>query len=163
MTPGRRFLLSAVVATVLTAALASTLYAAPRPPIDIPDPPAGKALIVFYRKWYYPGAAVSFTVREGKVELGVLGAGTYFTVVAEPGLHTYTMRAERHSDMQLVVEADETYYVRFDLDTGVFLYQPTLSPTQQWQFLQQSGGLKPSRPLAPSDVTNSVGAGASTP
>ncbi|HEY7901620.1 MAG TPA: DUF2846 domain-containing protein [Caulobacteraceae bacterium] len=107
-------------------------------PIDVGDPPPGKALIVFYRKRDYPGSANTYAVREGVAQLGDLGIGTYFVVAVDPGLHTFNVHAERRSDMQLEVEAGETYFVRFVLETGWLLYQPTLEPSEKRLFDQTS-------------------------
>ncbi len=114
----------------------------PTQTIQIGEPPPGKALIVFYRKRDYPGSAISYAVREGDSKIGVLEIGTYFLVTADPGLHTYSMRSERRSDMQIRVEAGEVYYVRFALETGWVLYQPTLEPSEQRLFDQTSVHLR---------------------
>ena len=95
-------------------------------------------------------------LREDKAELGMLSAGSYFTAVVDPGLHTYTVHAERRNDMQIRVEAGETYYVRFELDIGVILYQPTLTPSEEWRFDQVSDKLSLSRLPAPVDTAGSV-------
>jgi hypothetical protein len=136
-------------------AIAGLAEAAPSPTVQIDDPPPGKAVIVFYRKWLYPAALDSYIVREGKTALGRLSAGTYFVSVADPGLHTYTVHSERHEGMQLVVEAGEIYYVRFELETGFILYQPTLVPAEQRQFDESSGHLRLSFPLE-TTATSSV-------
>ncbi len=118
-------------------------------PVHIDDPPAGCASIVFYRKWAYPGGANSYAVRDGQTILGMLGPGTYFVAIVEPGLHTYSMRAERRNDMQIEVEAGEVYYVRFELETGWILYQPTLTPSEQRLFDEVSSRLRLAEPVAP--------------
>lgn len=145
--PSRRALLALATATA-AGALAPAVRAQTQP-VQIDDPPPGKALIVFFRKWEYPDAAISYIVREGKAELGLLSAGSYFTAVVDPGLHTYTVHAERQNDMQIVAEAGETYYARFELDIGVILYQPTLVPAEQRLFDAVSMHLSRSRPLTP--------------
>lgn len=142
MRPSRRAWLAAAGAGALAAMAGPALAEPPA----IPDPPPGKALVVFYRTWAYPGGALSFTVHEGPADVGLLSPGTYFTALADPGWHTYTVRAERHADMQIDLEADETYYVRFELGTGWLLYQPSLVPTEQWQWLEDAQhGLKLSK------------------
>ena len=87
-----------------------------------------------------------YAVRDGQTILGMLGPGTYFVAIVEPGLHTYSMRAERRNDMQIEVEAGEIYYVRFELETGWILYQPTLAPSEQRLFDEVSARLRPSAP-----------------
>ena len=121
--------------------------------MHIDDPPPGRALIVFYRTWAYPAAANNYAVRDGQTTLGMLSPGTYFVAIVEPGLHTYSMRAERRNDMQIEVEAGEIYYVRFELDTGWFLYQPTLAPSEQRLFDEASAKLRLSEPSTASNST----------
>jgi len=132
----------------LVAAVAVASEAAAGQPVQIGDPPPGRALIVFYRTWEYPAAALSYIVREGQTKLGMLSPGSYFIATVQPGLHTYAVRAERRDNMQIVAEADEVYYVRFELETGWLLYQPTLTPVEQRLFDQSSKSLKLSEPLA---------------
>jgi hypothetical protein len=151
--PTRRSLLTAGASL---AASWPPLSAAASPPIRIPDPPPGQATVVFYRKWEWPAAADSYMVHDGVQDIGRLGAGTYFVTNATPGLHTYWVRAERRRDMQLQVDADETYYVRFELDLGIVLYQPTLTPSEQRLFDQSSAHLKLAAPLQPALANSSA-------
>lgn len=141
-TTRRGFLASAAATAAAGPALAGE-------PVQVGDPPPGKAFIVFYRKWEYFGAAISYIVREGNTQIGRLGAGSYFIATVEPGLHTYTVHAERHNDMQITVEAGEIYYVRYEMDIGVILYQPTLEPSEQRLFDAMSSKLKLSASVNP--------------
>lgn len=141
-TTRRGFLASAAAITAAGSALAGQ-------PVQIGDPPPGKAFIVFYRKWEYFGVVIGYIVREGHTEIGRLDAGTYFIATVDPGLHTYTVHAERHNDMQITVEAGEIYYVRYEMDIGVVLYQPTLEPSEQRLFDAMSSKLKLSAPVNP--------------
>lgn len=153
----RRTLLAGASAS-LTLAL-TPARGAPRAVID--DPPPGKAQIVFYRRLAFAAAAVTYRVREGATDIGDLNIGTYFVVPVDPGLHTYTVHAERHREMQIVAEAGETYFVRFELDTGFLLWQPVLTPSEERLFDEISGGLKRSKPISPSpppDATQATAA-----
>jgi hypothetical protein len=144
--PTRRGIL---IGAALAAALAPVVEAETlASPVRIDDPPPGKALIVFFRKSEYAGGAISYIVREGQTELGRLSAGSYFVAAVDPGLHTYATHAERRDDMQIQVEAGEIYYVCFELDVGIILYQPTLMPTEEWLFDEQSPRLRLSKPLS---------------
>lgn len=150
---GRRFTRRSLVGLAGAAALAGVGAPAwgeppPATSVDIGFPPPGKALVVFFRTWEYFAAAISYMVREGPTDIGLLGPGQYFVAVVEPGLHTFSVRAERRSDMQLIVEADEIYYVKYELETGVILYQPTLTPTDAWRFQANASSLKRHDPAA---------------
>ena len=144
--PTRRFFFAASGAVLASLGSGSALA---QQVVRIDNPPPGKAAIVFYRRSIYAGGAISYMVREGKTDIGVLESGGYFVALVDPGWHTYTVHAERHSDMQIQVEDGEIYYVRFELDLGVVLYQPTLTPAQQWQFDQASPRLHRTEPAPP--------------
>ena len=139
---GRRLFIAASLTVCASACLGDTLFS----PIDVGQPPPGKALVVFYRTSKYLAGPLSYIVREGNVRLGRLSSGTYFIATVAPGLHTFTVHAERHNDMQMILEAGETYFARFDLETGFLLWQPNLIPTDQRQFDQSSAHLKLSKP-----------------
>jgi hypothetical protein len=151
----RTLLLTSASAALASVALTPAARAAEVEPqrVHIDDPPPGKAVIVFYRRWDYPDIAISYIVREGQAELGRLSNASYFVSVVDPGLHTYTVHAERHDDMQIEVEAGEIYYVRFELDIGIILYQPSITPSEQRLFDELSPKLKRSEPLTPPATT----------
>lgn len=151
--PARILTRRTVLAGTAGAALVAAAGGATAGAVQIGEPPSGKAYVVFFRKAEYAGGAISYIVREGKAELGRLSAGSYFIATVDPGLHTYTVHAERHSDMQLIVEAGETYYVRYELDVGVILYQPTLEPSEQRLFDEASPKLHLSDPLPPTGAS----------
>jgi hypothetical protein len=139
----RRSALIAATSALIAAAFAPNLAVAHKAePVHIGDAPPGRAQIVFYRKWTYPASLDTYAVREGHTKLGNLDAGSYFIAIVDPGLHTYGTRALRSDNMQIVVEAGETYYVRFELESGIFLYQPTLTPSEQRLFDQTSAKLR---------------------
>ncbi len=114
-------------------------------PIDVGEPPAGKALIVFFRRWGWGGGAVPFMVREGESDVGALANANYFVIVADPGWHTYWVRSEKKVPMNIELEADETYYVQCEMGTGWLLYQPMLMPSEQRVFDELSATLHRSK------------------
>ncbi|HEX3919475.1 MAG TPA: hypothetical protein VHW60_19230 [Caulobacteraceae bacterium] len=125
-----------------TSALAQTNSATPAtdqtPPAaspgKVPPPPAGKAEVVFFRPWAYPGALVSFTIHEGKTGVAKLGNNTYAVVTADPGDHTYTSQSEATDTLHLELDAGEVYYVRNTLGMGLMLYRPHLTPSDEATF-----------------------------
>lgn len=122
-----------VEAPVETAAVVAT----PAAPIAgglIPAAPADKAQIVFFRPSKMMGAALSFKVREGDVELGKLSNGKYFVVLVEPGAHEYVVHSEAKDVTHMEVEAGETYFVQGSLSMGVLAGRPNLSPSDQAAF-----------------------------
>jgi hypothetical protein len=129
---GRRRFLAGAFASLPAAALLPGLARAD-PPAALPQPPPGKALIVFFREWAWSGAVYSYPIREGKTVIGRLPVSTWFAVPVEPGWHTYSVFG-RHDDMPIRTEAGQTYYVNCELGMGDGSYRSTLTPTQEWRF-----------------------------
>ncbi len=129
------------------AAMASIGGAAWAGQVDVGEPPPGKGQIVFFRRWYWGGGANTYMVREGEREIGRLPNSNYFIAAVDPGWHTFTVKAEKHVDMQIEIEAGETYYVLCELGTGWILYQPMLTPTEQRVFDEISAKLTLSTPV----------------
>lgn len=96
--------------------------------------PADKAQIVFFRPSKFAGAAVKFKVREGEQEFGKLGSGDYFIVTVAPGKHTYTVHSEAKDDLNMEVDAGETYYVQGTISMGFMVGHPHLAPSDKATF-----------------------------
>ena len=96
--------------------------------------PADKAQIVFFRESKFAGGALGFKVREGEQELGKLRSGNYFILQVTPGKHTYTVHSEAKDDLNMEVDAGETYYVKFSLSMGFFAGHPHLAPSDKATF-----------------------------
>jgi hypothetical protein len=63
--------------------------------------------------------AMGCTVKEGETKVSSLGNGKYVVVVAEPGTHEYLVRSEAKDALTLLVEADETQFVRCHIKMGI--------------------------------------------
>jgi hypothetical protein len=138
-------LIAAVAAVSLTAAFAGPVTAADTPEgseIFIPDPPAGKGQIVFFRPSGM-GMAMACTVKEGETKISSLGNGRYFILVTEPGTHEFSVRSEAKDALTLLVEPDETQFVRCKLKMGIMAGRPDISPATGADFAEKSGNLKP--------------------
>jgi hypothetical protein len=128
---GRRGFLGALATLAAATLIPGRLLA--DPPQALPQPPAGKGLIVFYREWAWSGAVYSYPVREGKAVIGRLPVATWFVVPAAPGWHTYSVWG-RHDGMQIKIEAGQTYFVQCEIGMGDGSFRSTLTPTQEWRF-----------------------------
>jgi hypothetical protein len=104
-------------------------------------PAEGKGQIVFYRPGKFVGAAVSFKVREGEVELGKLSNGGYFFVDVTPGAHEYVVHSETKDILPLEIDAGEVYYVEGLLGMGVMVGRPNLTPSDKAKF-EAAGKMK---------------------
>jgi Protein of unknown function (DUF2846) len=116
-------------------------------PSGIAPPPEGMGQIVFFRESKFVGAAIGYKVREGETELGKLRNGTYFVHVTTPGAHTYTVHSEAKDNLNLEVEAGETYFVSSGLSMGVLAGRPNLSPSNQAGYMAVAAKLKPAKAL----------------
>jgi hypothetical protein len=127
-----------VAAPVVAAPVATPVpiakAAAPTGSANVPPPAAGKGQVVFFRASKFQGSAVSFKVRENKVELGLLSSGAYFILPAEPGAHAYEVHSEATDTLNIEVEPGETYYVVGTISMGLLVGRPNLSPADAKAF-----------------------------
>ena len=114
----------------------------------LPAPPAGKGLVVFYRKPMFSLIPFNWIVREGKTEICEMVAGTYCAAPADPGTHTYEVHSEVKNDLTLEIDASETYYVVGGIAMGMIVNHPTIAPTPKAQFDALSPRLKIKDPIA---------------
>ncbi len=104
--------------------------------IQIPPPPPGKGLVVFFRPKSVMGTGQWFNVRENGAALGKLTNGSYFVQVTEPGVHTYTASVEPEfkDHLKLEIDAGETYFVAGGLTKGVIIGAADLTPSDRASF-----------------------------
>ncbi len=132
-------LLLAGVAVAMGSPLAAKDEAAP---IAIAAPPAGKGQVVFFRTGG-SGFALGCQVNQNDQRVSALGAGKYFTHVADPGPQTFMVSSEAKDVLSLEVEADETQYVRCKIKMGIMVGRPNLEPSTKAEFDKVSHKLKP--------------------
>ncbi|MGH8050339.1 MAG: DUF2846 domain-containing protein [Arenimonas sp.] len=108
-------------------------------------PETGKALIVFFRANRFAGAAVSFKVREGEVELGKLKSGSYILAQVEPGKHTYTVHSEAKDVTNIEAEEGETYFIAGTISMGLMVGRPNLTPSDAAKFQSEMKKMKAAR------------------
>lgn len=99
----------------------------------LPTPAAGKGQIVIYRPSGM-GFAIKCTVRENGAMVGRVGAGKYYVIQAEPGLHNLTAKTESTDTVAVQVEPDETSYVKCGISMGIMVGRPNLSPGTEEDF-----------------------------
>jgi Protein of unknown function (DUF2846) len=92
-----------------------------------PDRPEhGKGLVIFYRERHFTGGGVSYKVYDNGTRIGGLPNGAYFIYQAKPGVHKFTASTEVTDEKPLNVEAGKTYYVRGEVQMGIFIGRPHL-------------------------------------
>ena len=136
----KKFVLLAGLA-VLAANPASAYGGAAVAPAALPTPAPGKGQVVIFRPSSM-GFAVKCTVRENGAMVGRVGAGKYYVVEAEPGVHNYTAKTESTDSVTVQVEPDETSFVKCGISMGVMVGRPNLSPATAEDF-QQATKIKP--------------------
>src|SRR5690349_10710079 len=93
-----------------------------------PDrPKAGEGLVIFYREKKLQGWAVSYNVRDGDKAIGGLPNGSYFAYHVTPGPHTFAASTESTSKRTIDVQAGKTYYIRGELEMGMWVGRPHLT------------------------------------
>jgi hypothetical protein len=100
---------------------------------SLPKPASGKGQIVIYRPSSM-GFAIKCTVRENGAMIGRVGAGKYYVIEAEPGLHNLTAKTEKTDTVAVQVEPDETSYVKCGISMGIMVGRPNLSPGTEEEF-----------------------------
>jgi hypothetical protein len=123
---------------------ASSVLADPTPPTpaQLPPPAAGKGEVVFYRKPMLSLVPFNLYVRDNKVEICEMIAGTYCIAQVDPGDHTYEVHSEVTNRLTLEVDAGETYYVVGGISMGLVVNHPTIAPAEKAQFDAMSAKLK---------------------
>lgn len=101
----------------------------------IAPPPAGKGQVVFFREKKFKGAAIHFKVREGDAELGKLGSGDYFVVPVDPGSHSFAVQTEAKDNLDIKVEAGQTYFVQASISMGFLAGHPHLAASDEASFV----------------------------
>ncbi len=135
----RLALLSALA--TLPAASAYAAADAPKTPVAVPAPPAGKGQVVFFRPSAM-GMAIRCTIRENGKMIGRVGNGKYMIMTADPGPHKYTTKTEATDELNLEVEPDETTYVKCKIAAGIMAGRPNLSPATKADFDAKSAKLE---------------------
>lgn len=102
--------------------------------------PSGKGQIVFFRPGTIIGAALGCTVHEGDREVARLGAGKYYVITVDPGVHKYSTRGQSTDTLNLEVESDETYFVKCKIGNGVISGAAQLEPTDRGSFAKKAKG-----------------------
>jgi hypothetical protein len=108
----------------------------------LPTPAPGKGQVVFYRPSSM-GFAIKCTVRENGAMVGRVGAGKYYVIEVEPGLHNFTAKTESTDTVAVQVEPDETSYVKCGISMGIMVGRPNLSPGTEEDFQKSAAKMKP--------------------
>jgi hypothetical protein len=108
----------------------------------LPKPAPGKGQIVLFRPSSM-GFAIKCTVREDGAMIGRVGAGKYYVVEVEPGLHNLTAKTEKTDTVAVQVEPDESSYVKCGISMGIMVGRPNLSPSTEEEFLKSAAKMKP--------------------
>jgi hypothetical protein len=145
-------LLAASTFVIPVSAQDSAPVAAPTATSDAPSaaigaPETGKALVVFFRPSAFKGMAIGFKIREGEAELGRLRNGNFFTLQVDPGKHDYVVHSEAKDVTTIEAEEGETYFLSGEINMGLMVGRPNLSPSNLEAFKVAFPKLKKSKPL----------------
>jgi hypothetical protein len=110
--------------------------------VALPKPAPGKGQVVFFRPSAM-GFAIKCTVRENGAMVGRVGAGRYYAVEVEPGVHNFTAKTEKTDTVAVQVEPDETTYVKCGISMGLMVGRPNLSPGTEADFAKSAAKMKP--------------------
>lgn len=91
------------------------------------EPQPGESVIYFYREKKFIGSGVTYYLLDGDKKIGGLKTGMYFYYVTPPGSRTLCAETEAKVCKTIELEPDETYYIRGDVEWGVWIGRPTLT------------------------------------
>ena len=137
-----RSLISATFAVLTLAPIAASSQDAPATEPAVSAGEGQTGTIVFFREKKFKGAAVRYKVRENGTELCKLANGTFCTVQAAAGKHTYMVHSEAKDALTLEVDPGETYYVIGGISMGILAGHPHLTPSTKEAFEGMKDKLK---------------------
>ena len=126
-----RKLISMGLAVLISAPFA---FSADDPPSAAPAANGGTGTVIFFRESKFVGGGMRYKVRENGVELCKLSSGSYCSVQAPVGKHSYDVHSEAKDILNMEVESGETYYVISGLSMGVMAGHPNLAPSTKEAF-----------------------------
>jgi len=83
------------------------------------EPPAEQALVYVVRP-SNAGKIMRFTVQCDGDSIGATGGKRYIYTLQPPGAHVFVSRAENKSELPIVLEAGQTYYLEQKIKMGIF-------------------------------------------
>ena len=102
--------------------------------ITLPNPPAGKAQMVFFRKGGIQGSMISCAVHEDNAKISSLPPARFFAAVVEPGDHTFTVSSEAKDQLFVTLKPGETQYAECNIAMGFLAGRPKLKMAMENEF-----------------------------
>ena len=115
------------------------------PAAVVPEPPAGKGQVVFFRRSSLMGMPYWTNVRENEAAYGKLGNGAYFIQPLEPGVHTFDTSVLGKDSMKVQVDPGETYYVEGKITMALIGYTIVMVPSDAATFRKVLKGMRPAK------------------
>jgi len=109
-------------------------------PLILPDAPAGKAQVVFYRGSSLAGAAIPCTIfGENGGAITTMYRGKYTRVAVDPGPHAYAAKGDA---VKINAEAGQTYYVSCSIGMGIMAGRAHVHLSNADEFTRKSNDMK---------------------
>jgi hypothetical protein len=102
--------------------------------ITLPNPPAGKAQMVFFRAGGFAGSAISCAVSEAGEKISSLPPARFFVAVVEPGRHTFRVSSEAKDEIFVDLKPGQTQYAKCSIAMGIMAGRPKLEIAEEAQF-----------------------------
>jgi len=117
--------------------------------ITLPNPPAGKAQMVFFRAGGIGGSAISCAVSENEQKISSLPPARFFVAVFEPGRHTFKVSSEAKDEIYMDLKPGQTQYAKCSIAMGFLAGRPKLEVAQEAEFTSKPWkSVKPDRMAA---------------
>lgn len=121
----------AFTAALVVTILASTGWSGSANATTVPAVQPDKGLVIFYRPKKTAGSAIRFNVNHPQGSMGSLNNGTMLYQYFEPGVLQFWSQVISQDGITLNIEAGKTYFVRGDVQMGVFAGRPKFTPVDE--------------------------------
>jgi len=136
-----------VIGLAALASFATPVLASETTPeqVVIPNPPAGKAEVVFFRHPGFAGSAISCAPQENGSKISSLPPGRYAVLVTDPGPHAYSGGDNVKDGVALNLKPGSITYVQCAVRVGFWAGLPVFTvaheedfSTKLWKSLEKS-------------------------
>lgn len=113
--------------------------------VEVPQPPADAAQVVFFRSGTIVGGAISCAVHENGTKLTSLPPGKYAILNVTPGAHDYVVASEAKDTWKIDAQPGQTYYAKCTVGMGIMAGHPHLNSSSEAEFTRMSEKLVPAK------------------
>ena len=119
--------IGAVVLASLTLSVPALASESTPEQVVVPNPPAGKSEVVFFRHAGFAGSAISCAPSENGKKISSLSPGRFAILVTDPGPHVYAGGSNVKDGVALNLKPDSITYVQCTIRVGFWVGLPVFT------------------------------------